>query len=175
MDFHQAYHPSDAAERLICQSLPFFGASFVQKALQTLPEVNERRQARLVFSIAKTGLSSLPWLLQLLEHPSANVRAAAIVGLAEAIHPGEGYQSPLVLQLHLDFVRGPQVSQEEANAFLDKMEAVYDSSEADVPVHRDVLVALTRWSCRAGWIRIRGSASSSPRLQAVSCALVCLG
>jgi hypothetical protein len=68
----------------ICHALPFFGTAFIRKSIDALPSVtDERKQARLVYCIARVGRDSVPFLLQLLKHPSSMVRAAACIGLAE--------------------------------------------------------------------------------------------
>ena len=76
----ESQSPDDT--NLMCEALSCFGLAFIEEAVRTLGNLEDRKQARLILCIAKAGRQSIPYLVQLLEHPSANVRAAACVGIA---------------------------------------------------------------------------------------------
>ena len=106
----------------ICQALPCFGSTFVQKAMETLFGVDPRRQARLVFCIGCTGLQSVPCLVSLLKHPSANLRAAACVGLYQVYWDSRClHRSPDALHLMVGFIRGPRLPK-EMDAFFEDLD-----------------------------------------------------
>jgi len=68
---------------LMCKALSCFGLAFIEEAIRTLDNLEDRKQARLILCIADAGCQSIPYLVRLLGHSSANVRAAACLGLAE--------------------------------------------------------------------------------------------
>jgi HEAT repeat protein len=143
-EFRDAYRIETEAPNLICQALPCFDKVLIQKATEAIPKVHETKQARLIFSMARTGWQSIPWLVQYLEHPSVNVRAVACLGLGEAILPWEEHGPPVVLDLKKAFLRGPTLSRKDVDVFFDKMEALYESPEAKIPIDGKVSAALVR-------------------------------
>ncbi|MEI8375004.1 MAG: hypothetical protein WCJ35_19440 [Planctomycetota bacterium] len=74
---------SPDATNLMCKALSCFGVAFIEEAVRTLDNLEDRKQARLILCIADAGCQSIPYLVRLLGHSSANVRAAACLGLAE--------------------------------------------------------------------------------------------
>ena len=128
----------------VCQALPCFGGAFVQKAVEAFPGLDERKQTRLVFCIAKTGTNCVSSLVRFLEHPSANVRAAACVGLADIIDPWEGGHAPVILQLREAFLRKANVSKEDADAYIAKENVLWDSPEAKLSLNAEVPIALVK-------------------------------
>ena len=130
----EAYCFEDDNENLVCQALPCFGEEYVRKAVDALPDIDEPKQSRLVFGIAETGWHSVPCLVQLLEHPAANVRAAACLGLANIISPFESVDPAAVLQLKEAFLRGPRLAHGEIDAFFDTMQSLCHSAQGQIPI-----------------------------------------
>jgi len=142
--YREAHRLADDNTNLVWQALPCFGDAFVRKVIETLPGLDERKWSRAVFAIAKTGWPSVPCLVRLLEHPSANVRAAACLGLAEVVGSIERDEPAAIRKWKTDFLRGPKLSREEVESFFDTMEALYDSTDVKSSVDSDVPSALIK-------------------------------
>jgi HEAT repeat protein len=143
-NYREAHRLADANTNLIYQALPCFGDAFVRKVVEMLPGLDEQRRSRAVFAIAKTGWPSVPCLVQLLEHPSPNVRAAACLGLAEVAGSIERDEPAAVRKWKTDFLCGPRLSREEVESFFDTMEELYDSTDVKNPVDSGVPSALIK-------------------------------
>ena len=141
-DFCASQRIDEKNTNFVCQALPCFGEAFIQKAIAALPSVDPQRQARLVFCIGSTGPQSVPCLVKLLKHPSANVRAAACMGLNNTYWELGRRRSPIVLQMMIEFLQGPRLSQEKLNAFFDEFEAEPVSVEDRSTVNVEVVAAL---------------------------------
>ena len=144
MNLGRACSLDETNRNLICQALPCFGDAFVRKAVERLPSVDERKKTRLVYCIARTGWDSVPCLVQLLEDPSPNVRAAACIGLIDIIDPVDGEVLPEILQLRKGFLCSPSVSQEELETFLEKEKAIWDSPHTEVSINAEVAPGLLK-------------------------------
>jgi hypothetical protein len=143
-NFREAHRFAENNTNLVSQALPCFMDAFVRKAVEALPGLDERRQSRVVYAIARTGRLSVPCLVQCLEHPSANLRAAACLGLAEVMRPIDRSDPAAIVQWKEDFLRGPKLSREGVDAFFDTMEAMYDSAEAKLSIDAVVPSALIK-------------------------------
>jgi len=143
-DLGQAHAFKPENENVVCQALPCFERAFVHRALEALPHVDERKQVRLAFAIAKTGWTSLPYLMELLKHASPHVRAAVCLGVAEVVNPWEGDEAPAVLQRKIGFLCGPDLRSGEVDAVFEETEALQDSPEGKRPIPPVVPEALTQ-------------------------------
>ena len=137
--FFESQSPCDT--NLMCGALSCFGLEFIQEAVQTLGKLEDRKQARLIFCIADAGRTSIPYLVQLLEYPSANARAAACVALAESFDSEPDWPPDAVKQIAAILHRVPQSYGECLEVFA-QFCAVFPSRKTASRDDMDVLAAI---------------------------------
>ena len=143
LGFRESHALYDWNTNLVCQAMPCFGAAFVQKAVEVLPKVDDRKQARLVFCIANAGRQFAPLVMQYLNHPSAKVRIAACSGFAKIYgDDAEVELPPAIMDRIKGYFQKPHLHREEIVDFFNTLGAWEKSPEGKGLAKANILVAL---------------------------------
>ena len=122
-----------------------FGEPFMRRATELINTLSGQQQSELIRCMANAGRQSVPYLARLMEHSSADVRAAACTALVEALNTGfdePAYTAPIV-QMLTDFFHGPRLSQEQCAEFFERLDVELAAAEYDNFAPAEIYAALT--------------------------------